>query len=167
MEKDRKDIIDTARVDEIINKYDGNAGALLQILLDIQRDNGWLPREALELVSERLGVSLTLVQQMATFYKAFSLVPGGRHEIHVCTGTSCHLRGSWRLLEAVQELTGVKAEETDGDLNFTLKAVNCLGCCSLGPVVEIDGKKYANMTPTEAAELLKNKTEAAELLRKE
>lgn len=147
--------MDKNRVDQIIDKYGGEASSLIQILLQIQRENHWLPREALERISERLQVPLAQIQHIATFYKAFSLVPKGRHAVHVCMGTACHVRGAQRLLDAVQDYTGIKPGETDEGLRFSLETVNCLGCCALGPVMEIDGKTYGKMSPSEAAEALK------------
>ncbi|MGD9262697.1 MAG: NAD(P)H-dependent oxidoreductase subunit E, partial [Desulfobacterales bacterium] len=99
--------MDNDRVDQIIDKYQGEASFLIQVLLDIQSENHWLPQEALERVSEKLQVPLTHIQHIATFYKAFSLVPKGRHEIHVCMGTACHVRGATRVLDTVQDLTGI------------------------------------------------------------
>ena len=148
--------MDKQRIDEIIENYHGEASYLIQVLLDIQSENNWLPKEALEQVSGRLEVPLTRIQHIATFYKAFSLVPKGRHGIHICLGTACHVRGAGRVLDAVQDLTGIKPGETDLDLKFSLETVNCLGCCALGPVVEIDGKTHGKMVPAEAAEVLKN-----------
>ena len=83
-------------------------------------------------------------------------MPKGRHEIHICMGTACHVRGAQRVLDMVQEMTGIKPGETDMDLNFSLETVNCLGCCALGPVMEINGKTYGKMTPAETADVLKN-----------
>ena len=143
------------RVDQIIDKYNAEASYLIQVLLDIQSENNWLPQEVLEQVSERLEVPLTQIQHIATFYKAFSLVPKGRHEIHICMGTACHVRGAMRVLETVQDLTGIKPGETDLDLKFSLETVNCLGCCALGPVMEIDGKTHGKMAPGDSADVLK------------
>ncbi|MCU0723464.1 MAG: NAD(P)H-dependent oxidoreductase subunit E, partial [Planctomycetes bacterium] len=131
------------------------ASSLIQVLLDIQAENRWLPREALDRVAERLRVPATRVRHIATFYKAFSLVPRGKHEVHVCLGTACHVRGATRVLDAVQDATGVKPGETDLGLQYSLETVNCLGCCALGPVVEIDGKVHGKMTPAGTAEALK------------
>jgi NADH-quinone oxidoreductase subunit E len=144
------------RIDEIIEKHDSEASSLIQILLDIQAENHWLPSEALERVSEKLQVPMTRIQHIATFYKAFSLVPKGRHGIHICMGTACHVRGAGRVLDTVQDLTGIKPGETDLDLKFSLQTVNCLGCCALGPVMEIDGKTYGKMSPAQTADVLKN-----------
>jgi NADH-quinone oxidoreductase subunit E len=148
--------MDNDRIDQIIDKHHGEPSYLIQVLLDIQSEHHWLPREALERVAERLQVPLTRIQHIATFYKAFSLVPKGRHEIHICVGTACHVRGAPRILDAAQELTGIKPGETDLDLKFSLQTVNCLGCCALGPVLEIDGKTHGKMAPAQMADVLKN-----------
>ncbi|MDP2643595.1 MAG: NAD(P)H-dependent oxidoreductase subunit E, partial [Desulfobacterales bacterium] len=148
--------MDIQRVDQIIDRYQAEASALIQVLLEIQSENRWLPKEALERVGERLQVPLTRIQHIATFYKAFSLGPKGRHEIHVCMGTACQVRGAPRVLDSVQDLTGIKPGETDGELKFCLETVNCLGCCALGPVMEIDGKPHGKMVPGRTADVLKN-----------
>jgi NADH-quinone oxidoreductase subunit E len=148
--------MDNERIDRIIEKHHSEPSSLIQVLLEIQSENHWLPKEALERVSEKLNVPLTRIQHIATFYKAFSLVPKGRHEIHICMGTACHVRGATRVLDTVEDLIGIKPGETDLDLKFSLQTVNCLGCCALGPVVEIDGKTHGKMAPSKAAEVLKN-----------
>ena len=154
--KIRKATMDKKRIDEIIKKHHNEPSSLIQVLLEIQSEKHWLPKEALERVSEKLQVPLTRVQHIATFYKAFSLVPKGRHEIHVCVGTACHVRGATRVLDTIQDLTGIKPGETDLDLKFSLQTVNCLGCCALGPVMEIDGKTHGKMAPSKTSEILKN-----------
>jgi NADH-quinone oxidoreductase subunit E len=152
----RTAVMELDKIDQIINKHNGEASSLIQVLLEIQTENHWLPKEALKRVSEKLQVPLTRIQHIATFYKAFSLVPKGRHEIHICMGTACHVRGAPRLLDTVQQLTGIKPGETDPDLKFSLETVNCLGCCALGPVMEIDGKHHGKMAPAKTREVLKN-----------
>ncbi len=144
------------RIDQIIDKHQAEASSLIQVLLEIQSENHWLPREALEKVSQRLDVPYTRIQHIATFYKAFSLVPKGRHEINICMGTACHVRGAPRILDSIQDLTKIKPGETDLDLKFSLETVNCLGCCALGPVVGIDGKTHGNLAPGKTADVLKN-----------
>jgi len=144
------------RVDRIIDKHRGEASSLIQVLLEIQSEDHWLAKEALDRVSERLGVPLARIQHIATFYKAFSLVPKGRHRIHICTGTACHVRGAPRVLDAVQDHTGIKPGETDLDLKFSLETVNCLGCCALGPVMEIDGTTHGNLSGADTAGVLKS-----------
>ncbi len=148
--------MDIDRVDRIIDRHRGEASSLIQVLLDIQKENNWLPREALERVSEKLQVPLARIQHIATFYKAFSLVPKGRHGIHICMGTACHVRGAKRVLDAVKGLTGIKPGETDLDMKFSLETVNCLGCCALGPVMEVDGKAHGKMAPGKTADILKS-----------
>ena len=148
--------MDTKRIDEIIDKHEGKASSLVQVLLEIQRENHWLPKEALTRVSERLQVPLNRIQHIVTFYKAFSLVPKGRHEIHVCMGTACHVRGAQRILDRVEDLTGIKPGETDQDLKFSLETVNCLGCCALGPVMVVDGEYHGKMAPAKSEDVLKN-----------
>lgn len=148
--------MDNERIDQIIDKHHGEASALIQILLDIQSENHWLPKEALERVSERLSIPFTRAQHIATFYKAFSVVPKGRHKVHICMGTACHVRGATRILDTVEELTGIKPGETDLELKFSLETVNCLGCCALGPVMEVDGKAHGKMLPSKTADVLKN-----------
>ncbi len=142
-------------IDRIIDKHGGEASFLIQILLDIQSENSWLPREALNRVSERLNVPATRVQHITTFYKAFSVVPKGRHKVHVCMGTACHVRGATRVLDTVKDVTGIQPGETDLDLKFSLETVNCLGCCALGPVMEVDGKVHGKMTPGQSSDVLK------------
>lgn len=148
--------MDLEIVDQIIDSHRAEPSSLIQVLLDIQARNNWLPKEALKRVSERLKVPMSRVQHVATFYKAFSVVPKGRHRIHVCMGTACHVRGSKKVLEALEDLTGVKAGGTDVELKFTLETVNCLGCCALGPVVEIDGKTFGAMAPSRVSEVLQS-----------
>jgi len=142
------------KVDDIINKYQGNPGSLIQILLEIQRENHWLPKEALERLSRKLSIPLTRIYHIATFYKAFSLVPKGRHVISICMGTACHVRGSPRILDAVQRLTGIGPGETDSELKLSLETVNCLGCCALGPVMVVDRKYRGNVQVSKVEEIL-------------
>jgi NADH-quinone oxidoreductase subunit E len=143
-------------IGEIIDKHHGDSSALIQVLLEIQREKRWLPQEALEEVSRKLKVPLNRIQQVVTFYKAFSLIPKGRHEIHVCTGTACHVRGAPRLLDRVEDLTGIGPGETDSDLKFSLDTVGCVGCCALGPVMIIDGEYHGKMSPAKSEDVLKN-----------
>jgi NADH-quinone oxidoreductase subunit E len=143
------------KIDQIIDKHNCEASSLLQILLDIQSVNSWLPKEALARVSEKLDVPMTRIQHIVTFYKAFSLVPKGRHKVHICVGTACHVRGATRILDTVEEATGIKPGETDLELKYSLETVNCLGCCALGPVMEVNGKVHGKMSPIKTAEALK------------
>ena len=143
------------KVDAIIARHRGKPGSLIRVLIEIQHENHWLPKEALARVAEALDVPLSRVMQIATFYKTFSLKPKGRHEVHVCTGTSCHLRGGARLLAAVQRLIGIKPGETDAESKFSLETGSCLGSCSLGPEIIVDGKHHARMNPDKVEDVLK------------
>ena len=144
------------RIDQIIDNHHGEASSLIQVLLEIQRENRWLPKEMLTRVSEKLEVPLRRIQHIATFYKAFSLLPKGRHEVHICVGTACHVRGAGRVLEKVESVTGIKPGETDLDLKFSLETVNCLGCCALGPVMEIDGTTHGRLSAADTTDVLKS-----------
>lgn len=135
-----------AVVDEIINRYGEDKRFLIAILQDIQDRERYLPREALCRVAERLNMPLIDVYGVATFYSAFSLEPRGKHEITVCMGTACHVRGGQRILEEFERQVGVEAGHTTEDLQFTLETVNCLGCCAIGPVVVVDGEYHGEMT---------------------
>jgi NADH-quinone oxidoreductase subunit E len=148
--------MDIARVDQIIDGHRGEASALIQVLLQIQQENRWLPGEALDRIGERLGVPAARVRHIATFYKAFSLVPKGRHQVHICMGTACHVRGANRILDTLQDATGIRPGETDLELKFSLDTVNCLGCCALGPVMEIDGRTHGKLSPAGTADVLKS-----------
>jgi len=144
------------QIDQMIDRHNGEASSLIQVLLEIQRHYNWLPSDALKRVSERLGVPQSQIQHIATFYKAFSLVPKGRHQVHICMGTACHVRGANRILDKVQDVTGLEPGETDLELKFSVETVNCLGCCALGPVIEIDGKMHGKLSPGETSNVLKN-----------
>ena len=147
--------MDNDNIDKIIDKYPSDPSSLIQVLLEIQSENRWLPEEAIKKVSKKLKVPLNRIQHIVTFYKAFSLVPRGRHEVHICMGTACHVRGATRVLDTVQDLTGIKPGETDQDMKYSLETVNCLGCCALGPVMEVDGKTHGKISPADTAEVLK------------
>ena len=147
--------MDLARIDQIVDAHQGEASALIQILLQIQAENRWLPKEALGRVAERLEVSLARIRHIATFYKAFSLVPKGRHQVHLCVGTACHVRGAARVLDTMQEVTGIGPGETDLALKFSLETVNCLGCCALGPVMDVNGKIHSRLSTDRATKVLK------------
>jgi len=151
-----KTAMEPERIDQIIDEHGGEPSALIQVLLQIQSENHWLPQPALQRVSERLDVPLTRIQHIATFYKAFSLVPKGRHEVHICVGTACHVRGATRILDKVQDVTGIGPGETDLELKFSVDTVNCLGCCALGPVMVVDGKTHGKLSPSATGSVLKS-----------
>jgi NADH-quinone oxidoreductase subunit E len=145
---------DLSKVDEIIDKYEGDSESLIQILLDVQNEYRWLSKPILIRVCDRLDISLTHAYRIATFYKHFSLLPQGRHPISVCLGTACHVRGATRLLDRVVQAIGVEPGQTTPDEKFTLNTVNCLGCCALGPVLVVDGEYKSNLNAKELAEIV-------------
>ena len=130
----------TDRVLEIIEQHAGERGALISILEEVQATYGYLPAHALETVADRTGRSLVDVYGVATFYRAFSLKPRGRHLCTVCLGTACHVRGAPAVVDEFKKQLGVQVGETTPDNDLTLETVNCLGACALGPVVVVDGR---------------------------
>lgn len=153
--------MDIVKIDQIIEMHDSEPGSLIQILLDIQSEFNWLPKEALTRISEKLAVPLSRIQHITTFYKTFSLTPRGRHEIHICMGTACHVRGAQDILATVETVTGVRPGETDPDLQFSVETVSCLGCCALGPVIVVDGEYHGNVEQARTAAVL-NRLKLAE-----
>ena len=147
--------MDSAKIDQIIEKHRGRSGDLIHVLMEIQHQNQWLPRDVLHKVAEALDIPFSRVLRIATLYKTFSLTPRGRNEVHVCTGISCHLRGAKQLLDAVQRVTGIKPGETDADWRFSLETGSCLGSCSLGPEIIVNGTHHARMTPAKIEDVLK------------
>jgi NADH-quinone oxidoreductase subunit E len=141
-------------IDQIIDKHRGRPGSLIRVLIEIQNANRWLPKEVLLRVAAALDVPFSQVMQIASFYKTFRLKPKGRHEVHVCNGSSCHLRGAARVLETVERLTGIKPGETDAESRFSLETGNCLGSCSLGPEIIVDGTHHGRMTPDKVEDVL-------------
>ena len=125
-------------VKKAVGSYKKDKDMLIQILLDLQGMFGWLPQEVLTEISEQLEVPITRVYQIVSYYKAFSLMPRGRHIIRVCMGTACQVRGSPQLLNIISAMLDLKPYETSRDMRFTLETVNCLGCCAMGPVVVVD-----------------------------
>ena len=136
-------------VAKVVDSYQRDKDMLIQILLDLQSGFGWLPAEAVTEVSKQLGVPITRVYQVASYYKAFSFSPKGRHSVTVCLGTACQVRGAPRLLDRIMDRLKLKPGETSGDMRFTLSTVNCLGCCALGPVMVVDGVYRSNPSTTE------------------
>jgi NADH-quinone oxidoreductase subunit E len=143
------------KVSEIIGRYQGERGATVAVLQDIQEEYHYLPREALEQVAAGLDIPLGQVYRVATFYKAFSLQPRGKYLINVCLGTACHVRGGARNLEKLQGDLEIQAGGTTRDGLFTLEKVYCLGGCALGPLVVIGGKYFSKMNPLKVDAVLR------------
>ena len=149
-------------IHEIINQEALGDGSLIAALEEIQERYQYLPPEALILASERLDVPLSQTYAVATFYSAFSLKPKGKHNLCVCMGTACHVRGSPQLLNRLETRLGIEAGETTRDRMFTLETVICLGACALGPIVVTDGEYSGQMTLQKADRLLKRIIRAEE-----
>jgi NADH-quinone oxidoreductase subunit E len=144
------------KVGHVLEKYQRDKSALIDVLHDTQSEIGYLPREALEQIHTGLDVPLSRVYSVATFFKAFSLQPRGRHLINVCLGTACHVRGADMVLEQMEKELGIKKGGNTPDLKFTLETVNCVGACALGPMVIIGEDYHGEMTPEKVSEVLKN-----------
>ncbi len=142
------------KTDEILARHEGGRESIVSILQDITTEYNWLPPNILQRVSQAKEVPLEHVLRIATFYKAFSLKPRGKHIVTVCMGTACHVKGAPRLLERFERELDVKTGETTPDRQFTLEAVRCIGCCGLAPVVTIGEDLYGKLTPAKAAKIL-------------
>jgi len=147
--------MEVSKIDSIIQQYGARESAILGILQDIQAEEKYLPKEALEYVSQKMNIPLVQVFRIATFYNALSLKPRGKHKIDVCLGTACHVRGGRRILEKLERELGIPVGETTKDKKFTLESVRCLGCCSLGPVAVVDGKVFGRLGQDKVSGLLK------------
>ena len=133
-------------VNRILAEHEGEDASIVPVLQDINAEYNWLSPGAVRRVSEAMGMPLSRVLRIATFYNMFSLEPRGEHLIRVCLGTACHVKGGARLLENLERGLDVRAGGTTADRRFTLEAVRCLGCCGLAPVMTIDDDVYGSMT---------------------
>jgi NADH-quinone oxidoreductase subunit E len=143
-------------IEQILKKYSSDPAEILEILLDIQEEQGYLPQSSLRCLAKRLDMPLTSIYRMVTFYEALSLKPLGRYQFHVCTGTACHVRGASRVLDKFKSELKIQPGEVTCDRNFGLKTVNCVGACALGPVVAANGKYYGNMSALKVKDLLEH-----------
>ena len=135
--------VDFTLLDRIINDdFGGNREAMIMMMQAIQHTYRFLPEPALKYLSQAIGVPLTKIYEVATFYASFSLDPKGKHKIQVCMGTACHLKGSHRMVEQSASKMGMDPGNTTDDMLFTLDTVNCVGACALAPVMVIDEKYY-------------------------
>ncbi len=144
-----------SKVKEIIEKYNGERGFLVPILQDVQKEWNYLPRKALDAVGLLLDIPVSQIFEVATFYRAFSLEPRGRHQVCVCMGTACHVRGAARIGDHIQRALGIEAGETTSDLEFTYETVNCLGACALGPVLTVNEEYHGQVTIGKTNKILK------------
>lgn len=129
-------------IDSILEKYEYRHSDIIGIMQEVQHIENFLSEEALRYISRRMEISLTRVFDIATFYKAFSLKPRGRHIIKVCCGTACHLGGAVQNLGQIHRILNIKRGETTADRMFSLETVNCLGACALAPVVVLGDEYY-------------------------
>jgi NADH:ubiquinone oxidoreductase subunit E len=143
------------KVREIILKYNSDKAFLVPILQDVQKKFNYLPKKALEGVSVFLDVPISLIYEVATFYKAFSLTPRGEHQLTLCIGTACHVRGAPILANHLERILEIKPGETSANLKYTFDTVNCVGACALGPILEVDGEYHGKMTISKSNKLLK------------
>ena len=147
--------MNSIHIDIILEGRVSKPNQLIEVLHDVQEFCGYIPEGAMRRISKSLGVPMIEVYRVASFYKAFSLKPQGRHSVTVCMGTACHVRGSPKLLEKVVETLRINPDETSNDRRFSLATVNCLGCCAIGPVVTVDNRYYSNPTSENLGKLFR------------
>ncbi len=147
--------VQESKVKSFVTKYRSEKKALISILQDIQEEYNYLPQEALRIVSKTLSIPLIDILGVATFYRAFSLEPRGKHLITVCLGTACHVRGGSKILDEFEKKLDIQAGKTTEDKYFSLETVACLGCCAIGPVVVVDDDYYAQTTIQKVSSILK------------
>ena len=141
-------------IDTIVDRYDGEAGMLIPMMQDLQAECGYLPVDQLHCLGERLDVPLSRLYAVATFYASFRLAPKGAHEVTLCVGTVCYLKGAGKISETICKEFRVEPGGTTRDRVFTFQAVNCVGACAVAPVMLVDGKYYHGVTPESAIEVL-------------
>ncbi len=151
---------EAARVETILDRYEGDAGGMMPILQEINQAYGYLPRPVLEHMAWRRQTRLAGILRVASFYDRFSMAPSGRHVVEVCEGTSCHSRGSRALRERLEKELGIRAPgtpgrgKTDPSGRFTLRTVRCLGLCALSPAMKIDGRSFGRVDVDRLGEIL-------------
>jgi NADH-quinone oxidoreductase subunit E len=148
--------MDLKHLDEIMARYNEDPVEILSMLMEIQEQEQYLPREALFYLAKKLALPVGHLYRLVTFYEALSLKPQGRHQFHVCTGTACHVRGASFVQNKLESLLGIRPGEVTPDGKIGLKTVNCVGACALGPVVVIDGVYHGSMTSLKVNKLLKD-----------
>jgi len=146
---------DSEKIKSIVHKYGCNTDSLISILQDIQTEYLYLPESSLSDVADLLDLPKIQVYAVATFFKAFSLKPKGKHIVNVCLGTACHVRGAPAVLDELKRELGIEPGETTKDMQFTLETVNCVGSCALGPVIVVDGKYYGKMNTEKVRKIFK------------
>lgn len=143
------------QIDGIVGKYKGDSSAIIPILQDIQELLGYVPKDSIAYVAEKLVVSPAKIYGIVTFYAQFRLKPLGKHIIMLCEGTACHVNGAKLISGAITDELGIRGGETTPDGLFTLEKVACIGCCSLSPVMVIGEETYAKLTPDNTRKIIK------------
>ena len=143
-----------AKLDEIIERYKNQKGAVLPVLQEAQDVYGYLPVEVQSIIAEGLNVSLEEVFGVSTFYSQFSLTPKGKYNVSICLGTACYVKGAAAVLDKVTSTLGIQPEECTSDGKFSLTACRCVGACGLAPVLTVNGDVYGRMTPEEVPQVL-------------
>ncbi|KYK27961.1 MAG: NADH dehydrogenase [Candidatus Proteinoplasmatales archaeon SG8-5] len=144
----------SSKVREIVESHGSNPSNLIPILQDVQTNDGYLSENALAEIAGLMDVSESTIYGVATFYTQFKFVKPGEHEIRICQGTACHVRGAESLLDFFKTNLGIQPGETTKDGRFSLERVACLGCCALAPVMVIDGEVYGHLTTAKAEKIL-------------
>jgi len=139
--------LDFDAIDEIVHKHNVEQGAVIPILQEIQDTYGYVPPAAIQRIADSMNVPVSEIYGIVTFYAQFRLQPLGKYLIKVCHGTACHLCGADMVAETLAQVVGAKEGETSEDDLFTMERVACLGCCSLAPVMMINGETYGRLTP--------------------
>ncbi len=153
----------TETIEGVLIGRENQPHQLIEVLQDLQEKEGYISQDAMRTVSATLTVPLIEVYRVASFYKAFTLSPRGRHSLTLCTGTACHVRGAPRLLDELRGQLGIGPGQTTEDGEFTVESVNCLGACALGPVVVVDGEYHDHMTPGKLRKLVQSICESEEV----
>ena len=141
-------------VEKALIKYGSAEGALIPVLQQVQNSYGYLPQEVLRAVSRELKTPLSEIMGVATFYSQFSLEPKARKVIKVCHGTACHVSGAQIITKNFESELGIEENEATADKKFSLERVNCLGCCSLAPVVMVNQDTHGRLTPEKVKEVI-------------
>ena len=141
-------------LDQILEGRRSQPNQLIEVLQDIQKNYGYISKEAMQTVSQGLGVPIIEVYRVASFYKAFRLKPSGKYVLTLCQGTACHVRNSHLLLDQAIVQLGVKLGEVTRDGLFSIECVNCLGACAMGPIVKENELYHDNMTPGKLRKLI-------------
>ncbi len=141
-------------IEQIVDLYDGEVGMLIPMMQDIQAECGYLPGDHLRCLARRIQLPLSRLYAVATFYSSFRLAPKGAHEVTLCVGTVCYLKGSGKISEAICKEFRVEPGGTTRDRLFSFQAVNCVGACAVAPVMLVDGKYYQGVTPASALDVL-------------